>query len=66
MYLHIHMSGLKSIYLHQIQVFRLENSPLNKKDITEFFPVKRIKTTLLGILMGDGDLNQAAIKNFPF
>ena len=55
MYLHIHMSGLKSVYLHHKHVFRLENSPLNKKDITEIFPVKRIKTTLLGILMGDGD-----------
>ena len=54
-YIYIHMSGLKSIYLPQIHVFRLENSPLNKKDITEFFPLKRIKITLLGILMGDGD-----------
>ena len=55
MYLHIHMSGLKSVYLHHILVFRLENSPLNKKNITEFFPVKRIKTTLLEYSKGDGD-----------
>ena len=49
------MSGLKSVNVHHIHVFRRENSPLNKKNTTEFFPVKRIKNTLLDILMGDGD-----------